>query len=227
MDYREIIDLFLHLDEHLRQVVENYRAGVYGILFAIIFAETGLVVTPILPGDSLLFACGALAADGTLSLGFLLLLLSSAAIIGDAVNYSIGKWLGIRAFREGSRIFKPAYLARTQAFYAKYGARTIVLARFVPIVRTFAPFVAGASRMEYRRFGTFNIIGGILWVFSMTISGYLFGNIPVVEDNFTLVVLAIIALSLVPMAVEWWRGSRARKLARTVAGSSEPNELGP
>jgi membrane-associated protein len=211
MDFREIIDLFLHLDDHLRQVVENYRSGVYGILFAIIFAETGLVITPILPGDSLLFACGALAADGTLSLPFLLLLLSAAAIIGDAVNYSVGKWLGMRVFREDSRIFKPAYLERTEAFYRKYGARTIVLARFVPIIRTFAPFVAGASRMEYRRFGLYNILGGILWVCSMTLAGYLFGNIPVVEENFTLVVLGIIAISLLPVAVEWWRGRKARK----------------
>src|SRR5688572_610084 len=133
----ELVDLFLNLDEHLKSVVEQYEGGVYGILFAIIFAETGLVVTPILPGDSLLFACGALAADGSLSLGFLLILLSAAAVIGDAVNYSVGKWLGMRVFTPQSRFFKPSYLERTQEFYAKYGARTIVLARFVPIVRTF------------------------------------------------------------------------------------------
>jgi membrane-associated protein len=204
----ELVNLFLNLDEHLKSVVEQYKGGVYGILFAIIFAETGLVVTPILPGDSLLFACGALAADGSLSLGFLLLLLSAAAILGDAVNYSIGKWLGMRVFTPESRFFKPSYLERTQAFYVKYGARTIVLARFVPIVRTFAPFVAGASRMEYRTFGLYNILGGVLWVFSMTLAGYLFGNIPVVEENFTIVVLAIIAISLLPMVAEWFKSRR-------------------
>jgi len=206
---QELVNLFLHLDQHLKNVVEQYQAGVYGILFAIIFAETGLVVTPILPGDSLLFACGALAADGSLSLGFLLVLLSVAAIIGDAVNYSVGRYLGMRAFREESRFFKPAYLERTQRFYDKYGARTIVLARFVPIVRTFAPFVAGACRMEYRTFGLYNILGGVLWVFSMTLAGYLFGRIPVVEKNFTLVVLAIIALSIMPMVYEWLKSRKA------------------
>jgi membrane-associated protein len=205
----DFVNLFLHLDEQLKSVVTQYQGGVYGILFAIIFAETGLVVTPILPGDSLLFACGALAADGSLSLGFLLILLSVAAVIGDAVNYSIGKWLGMRVFTPESRFFKPSYLERTQEFYAKYGARTIVLARFVPIVRTFAPFVAGASRMNYRTFGLYNVLGGVLWVFSMTIAGYLFGNIPIVEENFTLVVLGIIALSLLPMVAEWIKSRRA------------------
>ena len=205
----EFVDLFLHLDDYLKTVVTRYEGGVYGILFAVIFAETGLVVTPILPGDSLLFACGALAADGSLSLWFLLILLSAAAVIGDAVNYSVGKWLGMRVFTPESRFFKPSYLERTQEFYAKYGARTIVLARFVPIVRTFAPFVAGASRMNYRTFGLYNVIGGVLWVVSMTVAGYIFGNIPIVEKNFTLVVLGIIGISLLPMVAEWIKSRRA------------------
>jgi membrane-associated protein len=205
----EFVNLFLHLDQHLKDVVTRYEGGVYGILFAIIFAETGLVVTPILPGDSLLFACGALAADGSLNLGFLLILLSVAAVIGDAVNYSVGKWLGMRVFKPESRFFKPSYLERTQEFYAKYGARTIVLARFVPIVRTFAPFVAGASRMNYRTFGLYNVLGGVLWVVSMTMAGYLFGRIPIVEENFTLVVLGIIGISLLPMVAEWIKSRRA------------------
>lgn len=224
---RQLFDFVLHLNVHLDQLVAEYGVWVYAIMFVIVFCETGLVFTPFLPGDSLLFAAGALAASGRLNVALLVGLLTVAAILGDSVNYWIGRTAGEGLQRRFPRLIRRQHLDKTHDFFERYGGKTIVIARFVPIVRTFAPFVAGASRMEYRRFGTFNIIGGILWVFSMTISGYLFGNIPVVEDNFTLVVLAIIALSLVPMAVEWWRGSRARKRARTVAGSSEPNELGP
>ena len=213
---REAFEYFRHLDVHLAALVCSYHAWTYAILFLIIFCETGLVVTPFLPGDSLLFATGALAAevtacpDGEVGLSVLALwgLLSVAAILGDTVNYSIGKAVGVRVFKDDARFLKTKYLRRTEAFYAKYGGKTIVLARFIPIVRTYAPFVAGASRMEYRRFAMFNVVGGLVWITLFLFAGYFFGNIPVVKENFEYVVIAIILLSLLPPVIEWMRHRR-------------------
>jgi membrane-associated protein len=209
---KEAIDLFLHLDVHLQAVIQAYGVWTYLILFLIIFLETGLVVTPILPGDSLLFAAGAFAASGTLDLTTILGLLSVAAVLGDALNYTIGYVMGPKVFaRENSRIFKKEYLDRTHQFYEKYGGKTIIIARFVPIVRTFAPFVAGVGKMTYWRFASYNVIGGILWISICTVSGYLFGNIPIVKQNFTLVILAIVFLSILPGVVEYWRHKQSAR----------------
>ena len=198
-----VIDFILHLDAHLSELIQSYGAWTYGILFAIIFCETGLVVTPFLPGDSLLFAAGAFAARGDLNVVLVFVLLSAAAVLGDTVNYWIGKIIGPKVFnKEKSRIFKKAYLDRTHAFYEKYGAETIIIARFVPIVRTFAPFVAGIGRMSYLKFISYNVIGGIGWVAVFTFGGYFFGNIPFVRKNFSLVIIAIIVISLIPAVVE-------------------------
>ena len=205
----DLIDLFVHLDAHLAELTTAYGVWIYAILFAIVFAETGLVVTPFLPGDSLLFACGALAATGALDLKLLLLLLPLAAILGDTANYHIGKYIGPRAFKSNSRWLKREHLERTHAFYEKHGGKTIVLARFVPIVRTFAPFVAGIGVMSYGRFLAYNVFGGILWVGLCIGAGYAFGNIPVVKNNFSIVVLGIVAISLLPIAFEWWKHKRA------------------
>ena len=222
-DLKEIIDLFLHVDEHLTELVATYQAGTYGILFAIIFAETGFVVTPFLPGDSLLFAAGAIAATGALDVTWLLILLTVAAIVGDAVNYTIGATLG-RRISPNSRIIKAEYLARTREFYERHGAKTIVLARFVPIVRTFAPFLAGVGHMSYRQFGLYNITGGILWVASMTLAGYAFGNLPIVEKYFELVVVGVIALSLLPIFVEWLRSRKRKRQAAAAAAAGAAAE---
>lgn len=196
-----LIDYVLHLDTHLATLVENAGAWTYVILALIIFCETGLVITPFLPGDSLLFATGALAAVASLDIGVLFVLLSVCAILGDAVNYWVGSKIGARAAAGKIPLVKKEYIARTHAFYERHGGKTIVLARFVPIIRTFAPFVAGAGTMSYRRFAMYNVVGGIFWVGSMLFAGYFFGNIPVVKDNFSLVVLAIIALSIIPGVV--------------------------
>ena len=197
------IDFFLHLDTHLSQILQQYGGWTYLILFLIIFCETGFVVAPILPGDSLLFACGAFAAKGDLHLSSLCALLSIAAIGGDTVNYWIGAYLGPKAFsREDSRFFKKKYLVRTHEFYEKYGGKTIILARFMPIIRTFAPFVAGIGRMSYGKFLSYNVIGGLAWILSFLLLGYFFGNIPVVKRNFTLVIVAIIILSVLPSIIE-------------------------
>ncbi|MBI5827425.1 MAG: DedA family protein [Deltaproteobacteria bacterium] len=194
-----VIEIFLHLDKHLNTVISMYGVWTYLILFLIIFCETGLVVTPVLPGDSLLFTAGSLAAVGPLDPWALFLLLSGAAILGDTVNYSIGRALGPRVFQQGnSRIFKKAYLDKTRGFYEKYGGKTIILARFVPIVRTFAPFVAGVGVMSYARFVSFNIAGGVVWIGLFVFGGYLFGGLPVVKQNFTAVILAIIFISIIP-----------------------------
>lgn len=202
----DLLDLFLHLDTHLYTVIQNYGSWTYLLLFLIIFCETGLVVTPILPGDSLLFAAGAFAASGALDLTWLLGLLSIAAVLGDAINYTIGRFTGPKVFtRQESRIFKKEYLERTHQFYEKYGGKTIIIARFVPIVRTFAPFVAGVGRMTYWRFASYNIIGGLLWINVCTVAGYLFGNIPIVKQNFTLVILAIVFVSILPGLIEYLR----------------------
>jgi membrane-associated protein len=207
---RSVIDLFLHLDQHLSRVIADYGVWTHLILFLIIFAETGLVVTPFLPGDSLLFAAGTFAALGDLDLWLLTVLLIGAAILGDTVNYWVGAWIGPRAFSGNVKFLRKDYLDRTHAFYEKYGGMTIILARFVPIIRTFAPFVAGVGAMSYPRFITYNIVGAVLWVGLFVPAGYFFGNIPAVRKNFTLVILAIIALSVVPIALEAIRARRSR-----------------
>ena len=198
-----LIDTFLHLDRHLIEVVGLYHAWIYGIVFVIIFAETGLVVTPFLPGDSLLFATGALAAvdtTGSLHAPLMWLLVCAAAILGNTSNYAIGRSVGPRAFSGRIRLLKPEHLRRTEAFFARHGALTILLSRFMPLLRTFAPFVAGVGRMPYGTFQGYNIAGGISWCTLFIWGGYLFGNIPLVKNNFGLVTVAIIAVSLLPMA---------------------------
>jgi membrane-associated protein len=197
-------DMVLHLDRHLIELLVRYGVWVYGILFAIIFAETGLVVTPFLPGDSLLFGVGALAAvdrSGSLQIGWAFVLLAAAAVAGNSVNYSIGRMLGQRAFSGRYRFFKLAYLQRTEGYFRRYGGLTVLLSRFTPIVRTFAPFVAGIGRMPYLRFQAFNIAGGVSWVALFLFGGFAFGNLPVVKNNFGVVTLLVIAASLVPLLV--------------------------
>lgn len=198
----QFLDILLHLDVYLDTVIRQYGFWTYLILFLIIFSETGFVVTPFLPGDSLLFAAGALAGIGSLHVGYLFALLSIAAVAGNVVNYQIGYFMGPRVFRrESGLFFKREYLDRTNRFYARYGAITIVIARFLPIIRTFAPFVAGIGRMAYWRFSLYNVIGSIAWTTVFVIGGYYFGNIPVVKQNFTLVILAIIILSVLPSII--------------------------
>ena len=213
----EIIDWILHLDKHLAEFAEQLGPWFYGLLFAIIFGETGLVIAPFLPGDSLLFAVGALAAaqPDSLSMAVLLPLLIVAAIIGDAVNYAIGKWVGPQIFRRDTGwLLNKNHLLRAQAFYDKYGAKAIVLARFLPILRTFAPFVAGIGGMQYRRFWVYNVVGGVLWVGLFLIGGYAFGTRPFVKDNFHIVILAIIGISVLPIAYEWFKAVRESKAAK-------------
>jgi membrane-associated protein len=205
-----LVDVVLHLDRHLSEIIQQYGVWTYLILFLIVFCETGLVVTPFLPGDSLLFAVGTFAALGALDLGLVMLLLAAAAIVGDSVNYAIGARVGPRVFRqEGVRFLNRKHLERTHEFYERYGAKTIVIARFVPIVRTFAPFVAGIGLMSYPRFLFYNVAGALLWIVSLVMGGYLFGNIPVVRRNFSLVIFAIIVLSILPGIIEVWRHRRA------------------
>jgi membrane-associated protein len=211
------VDFFLHLDKHLAQVIHAYGTWTYALLFAIVFLETGLVVTPFLPGDSLLFAAGSFAALGALDVGLLFLLLAFAAVLGDTLNYAIGKYLGPKVFHfPKSRFFNPEHLRRTHDFYERYGAKTIVIARFVPIVRTFAPFVAGIGAMSYPRFLAYNVFGGVLWVAVCVFSGYFFGSLPIVRQNFTLVILAIIVLSVLPAVFEFLR-QRAQARRATAA----------
>jgi membrane-associated protein len=207
------LDFLLHLDLHLTDLVSRYGWQTHLILFIVIFWETGVVIWPFLPGDSLLFAAGSIAAlpQSPLHLGLLFLLLSSAAILGDTANYWIGRWFGPKVFHRNGRFLKKKYLDQTQAFYDQYGAQTIVIARFVPIVRTFAPFVAGIGRMHYRRFIFFNVAGGILWNLLLLGAGYLFGGLEVVKNNFSLVILVIIFLSCLPMAVEFLKFKLAKK----------------
>ena len=207
----ELIGIFLHLDKHLNIVIQNYGIWTYLIIFLIVFCETGLVITPLLPGDSLLFAAGSFAGMGMLDVGLLFLLLSGAAILGDSVNYYIGSRMGPKVFqKENSRIFKKEYLEKTRRFYEKYGGKTIILARFVPIVRTFAPFVAGVGTMSYRRFAAFNIAGGILWVGIFVFGGYYFGGLPIVKQNFSIVILAVIFISILPGIVSLFQGHSRR-----------------
>ena len=197
-----IMDLFLHLDQHLGQLISQYGTWTHLILFLIVFCETGLVVTPFLPGDSLLFAAGTFAALGALDLWMVVLLLILAAVVGDTVNYWIGAYIGPRAFMGDIRFLRKEYLDRTHAFYEKHGGKTIIMARFVPIIRTFAPFVAGVGAMSYPRFITYNVVGAVLWVGLFVLGGYFFGNISVVRENFTLVILAIIGISVLPIVIE-------------------------
>lgn len=199
----QILDLFLHLDKYLGNIIAQYGSLTYVILFLIVFAETGLVVTPFLPGDSLLFVAGTLAGAGHLNILIIYISLLAAAIIGDTVNYWIGHHIGIRAFsKEKSRIFKKEYLERTREFYEKYGGKTIILARFFPIIRTFAPFVAGVGKMHYNTFLFYNVIGGFLWITIFTFAGYFFGGLEFIQKNFHYAVVLIIFLSLVPMILE-------------------------
>ncbi len=197
-----LVDFILHIDVHLAQLTATYGALTYAILFVIIFIETGLVLTPFLPGDSLLFAAGALATLGSLDIWILIPLLILAAIAGDTSNYWIGHFFGDRMIANPKIPIKKEHIEKTKAFFDKYGGKTIILARFVPIVRTFAPFVAGVGKMQYGKFISFNIIGGLLWVPLLTLAGYFFGNIPAIQHNFSIVVFAIIFISIIPMIVE-------------------------
>lgn len=216
-----LLDFFRHIDQHLNALFLQYGAWTYSILFIVIFCETGLVVTPILPGDSLLFAAGALAAGGGLDVHLLWLLLFVAAVFGDALNYHIGAYIGPRAFEGKRRFLKREYLERTQRFYERYGGKTIIIARFVPIVRTFAPFLAGVGRMGYLRFFTYNVFGGLLWTLAFIYGGYFFGAQPFVKKNFEFVVLAIIIISVMPAVYEYMRAWReVRKNAQVLAEKS-------
>ena len=201
-----LIDFFLHLDKYLPLIIQSFGIWAYVIMFLVIFCETGLVVTPILPGDSLLFALGAFAAQGALNIEILLISLCIAAVAGDTVNYSIGKFLGPKVFHyPDSRFFKREYLVRTHQFYEKHGGKTIIIARFIPIIRTFAPFVAGIGTMKYLRFISYNVVGGISWICLFMLAGYYFGGIPAVKRNFTLVIIAIIIISVMPGVIEYVR----------------------
>lgn len=212
---RQVLDLVLHFDRHLDAIVGTYGGWTYALLFVIIFCETGLVVTPFLPGDSLLFAVGAIAARGLLSVPTLCGLLILAAVAGDATNYWIGRAAATGVLHSRYRRFvKQEYLDRTHAFYERHGAKTIVLARFVPIIRTFAPFVAGVGAMPYRRFATYNVVGGVVWILIFVVGGYFFGNLPFVRKNFSLVIAAVIAVSFVPVVAAIWQ-ERRRAAART------------
>jgi membrane-associated protein len=201
----ELVDFILHLDVHLNAIIQNFGIWTYLILFLIIFLETGVVVTPFLPGDSLLFAAGSFAALGSLNVWVLFIILTLAAILGDTLNYWIGHFIGPRAFSGNVRFLKKEYLDRTHGFYEKHGGKTIILARFIPIIRTFAPFVAGIGAMDYPRFFLFNVTGAVLWVSLFTFGGYFFGNLPFVQDNFTFVILVIIVISVLPGVFEFLR----------------------
>lgn len=210
MDFlKGLLDLFLHLDEYLAQIITDYGVWTYGILFVVIFVETGLVIMPFLPGDSLLFAAGTFAALGSLNIWGLIGLLIAAAFLGDTVNYSIGHYLGERAYN--IKWIKKEYFDKTHAFFEKHGGKAIFLARFVPIVRTFAPFVAGIGKMSYSYFITYNLVGGVTWVLLFTLAGYLFGNIPFMRDNFEYVIIVIILISVLPMVFEWLKAKREAK----------------
>ena len=217
----QIVDIFLHLDRHLAPILEQYGALTYLLLFLIVFCETGLVVTPFLPGDSLLFAAGAFAAAGSLSVFWLIVLLSIAAILGDTVNYWVGHFLGPRLVASPRiKMIRAEHLDYTHQFFEKYGGKTVIIARFVPIVRTFAPFVAGLGSMSYGRFMAYNAVGGVAWVLLCTVAGYLFGNLPFVRENFSIVVLAIIFVSLLPAV---WEILQARKRARRASLPTTPH----
>ncbi|MBI5488364.1 MAG: DedA family protein [Deltaproteobacteria bacterium] len=219
---RDLWDIFFHLNEHLNSWAGSLGPWLYVVLFAVIFCETGLVVTPFLPGDSLLFAVGALSASAgsPIDLPLMAPLLCVAAVGGDAVNYSIGRWVGPKVFsRENSRLLNKRHLVRAQEFYEKHGGKTIVLARFVPIIRTFAPFVAGIGKMRYLRFATYNVSGGVAWVLLFLLGGYYFADLPIVKTRFHYVIVAIVAISVIPIAVEYLR---ARKAAKTESAPQPP-----
>lgn len=205
-----IVDFLLHIDVHLGAIISQYGALTYGLLFVVIFIETGLVVTPFLPGDSLLFAAGAFAALGSFNIVFILLLLSLAAVLGDTANYWIGHFFGEQLIAHPKVPIKKEHIDKTKKFFDKYGGKTIILARFVPIVRTFAPFVAGVGKMHYGKFISFNVVGGIAWVFLFTLAGYFFGNIPLVKENFSMVIMAIVLVSVVPMGIEAIKAKRGK-----------------
>lgn len=211
---KDFVDLFLHLDRHLSELIARYGTSTYSILFLIVFCETGLVVTPFLPGDSLLFAAGTFAGMGSLHPGLLFIVLFAASTLGDSTNYWVGRYVGPRAFSGNIRFLKREYLDKTRDFYQRHGAQTVIVARFLPIIRTFAPFVAGVGQMTYLRFLTMSLIGSAAWVGLFVAAGYFFGNLPVVRQNFSLVVMAIIAISLLPMAVEVLRGWLAVRRGR-------------
>jgi len=207
-----LIDLFLHLDTHLSEIITRYGTWTYALLFFVIFMETGFVITPFLPGDSLLFAAGTFAALGALDVFWLVGLLSVAAILGDTVNYWIGHAIGQRAYTGEIKWIKKRYIEQTHAFFEKHGGKTIFLARFVPIIRTFAPFVAGVGRMSYGYFISYNVFGGLVWVPLFTFAGYFFGNIPFIKHNFSLVILAIIVISVIPAVVEAWKARKGEEV---------------
>jgi membrane-associated protein len=208
----EIFHALLALDKTLAELAVSYGPWLYALLFAVIFAETGLVVFPFLPGDSLLFISGTVVATAGLNVHLLVVALIVAAVLGDSLNYTIGRAIGPRVFdRPDSRWFRQEHLKRTQSFYDRYGGVTIIIGRFVPIVRTFAPFLAGVAGMHYHRFLAYNVIGGILWISSLVYAGYVFGNIPWVKDNLSLIVVGIVAVSLIPVASTWWRERRAAR----------------
>lgn len=210
MHLADLLGFVLHFDDHLQSLIGAYGAWVYGILFLIIFCETGLVIAPFLPGDSLLFAAGAIAATGSLNAITLIIILSIASILGDAVNYQSGRWIGEHVFTDNARILKKQYLHQAHRLFAQYGPRAIVLARFMPFARTFVPFVAGAGRMHFTTFTVFNVIGGIAWATGFILLGYFFGNLPFVRDHFEVVVLGIVFVSCIPAAMEMWRARRKK-----------------
>jgi membrane-associated protein len=209
---RYLIEFVLHIDQHLDAIIQSYGTWTYALVFAIVFCETGFVVTPFLPGDSLLFALGTFAARGSLDLSLVLLLLAIAAILGDTVNYWIGAILGPKVFHtESTRFLNKRHLQRTHEFYERHGGKTIIIARFIPIIRTFAPFVAGIGKMSYGKFLAYNVVGGVAWVALFVLGGFYFGNLPMVKRNFTFVIAAIIVISVIPAVVEWWRQWRASR----------------
>lgn len=210
---KQLIDFILHIDKHLLEIVSEYQNWTYLILFLIIFCETGLVVTPFLPGDSLLFAAGAIVANEETGMSIMAMmgLLIIAAFLGDTVNYSIGKLIGPKVFENNYRLLNKNHLVKTHEFYEKHGGKTIIFARFVPIIRTFAPFIAGVATMDYKRFLSFNIIGGVLWIVIFSLAGYFFGNIPTIKSNFTLVIFAIIFISILPPFIEYFRYKLQKK----------------
>jgi membrane-associated protein len=215
-----LIDFILHVDDHLAELLKQYGTAFYWILSAIVFVETGVVVMPFLPGDSLLFAAGALAVQAGLSVPLIMAMLFFAAVLGDTVNYHIGKFIGPAAFSGKYRFLKQAHLVKTQKFFEKHGGKAIMYARFVPIVRTFAPFVAGVGTMSYGRFLWFNVFGAFVWVVGFVGAGALFGNLPSIKDNFSKVILAIIVVSVLPIFIEWWKAKREAKREAEIAAQA-------
>lgn len=206
-----LFDFIIHIDKHLNELISAYGTVTYFILFAIIFAETGLVVTPFLPGDSLIFAAGTFAALGSIDVYILFIIMTIAAIAGDTVNYWIGHFIGPRVFKEDRKFIKKEYLEKTHAFYEKYGGKTIIIARFVPIIRTFAPFVAGVGAMTYSKFILYNVVGGVLWIAIFLFLGYFFGNIPFIKNNFSLTIIVIVLISVLPGVIEYFRHRKNNK----------------